>query len=500
MRTTRLTGVRIAGAAAILAIAGAAGAQDVRKLTDHDVATAIEEEIREARGVSINRIDLEVDEGVATLSGTVNNILARDRAVRIARMVRGVRAVVDNIEVRATGRSDGEISSDVSAALAAEPVAEPWEISVSAEDGVVTLAGVVEGFPEKWLAAKVAKGVKGVRGVENNIVVTNVIDRPDDELQTSISKRLAWDVRVDDAKIDVEVSDGAVRLTGAVGSAHERRLAEQMAMIDGVRSVDAEDLEVRPAMSDAMRSSAARASLTDSAVREGVEQAMFYDPRVFSREVDVRAEDGVVTLSGTVETVKEKRAAAQDARNTRGVRRVINNLKVRPPIELGEEEIARNVRNAILRDPFVDRREVEVEVDDGVAYLRGNVDSYFERAQAGDLAARTTGVTEVRNRLDVGYDIFAYSTYHDWDPVLYDLDYDYKIIHQKDDSEIRDEIRSELFWSPFVGADEVNVRVEDGVATLSGTVDSWAEVDAAIENAIEGGAIKVINELRVPRG
>ena len=67
----------------------------------------------------------------------------------------------------------------------------------------------------------------------------------------------------------------------------------------------------------------------------------------------------------------------------------------------------------------------------------------------------------------------------------------------RSDADIREDIESELAWSPFVDANEVTVSVENGVATLTGTVDTWAEYNAARENAYEGGAASVITKLEV---
>ncbi len=57
-----------------------------------------------------------------------------------------------------------------------------------------------------------------------------------------------------------------------------------------------------------------------------------------------------------------------------------------------------------------------------------------------------------------------------------------------------------MFWSPFVDGDKVTVSVDDGVATLSGTVEDWSEHGAAIENARDGGATRVVDRLRVRYG
>ena len=65
------------------------------------------------------------------------------------------------------------------------------------------------------------------------------------------------------------------------------------------------------------------------------------------------------------------------------------------------------------------------------------------------------------------------------------------------DADILEDIRGELFWSPYVDAEEVAVSVHNGVATLKGTVDSYSEMYSALANAYEGGATTVHNELRV---
>ena len=71
------------------------------------------------------------------------------------------------------------------------------------------------------------------------------------------------------------------------------------------------------------------------------------------------------------------------------------------------------------------------------------------------------------------------------------------ITTHKSDWKITENIRDELFWSPFVDADQVTVVVDDGKATLTGQVDSWSEYDAATQNALQGGAVSVDNDLTI---
>ena len=65
------------------------------------------------------------------------------------------------------------------------------------------------------------------------------------------------------------------------------------------------------------------------------------------------------------------------------------------------------------------------------------------------------------------------------------------------DSIIKQEIERELWWSPFVDSDAIDVSVRQGVATLSGTVDTYFEYQTAIENAREGGAKRVEPSLKI---
>jgi osmotically-inducible protein OsmY len=237
-------------------------------------------------------------------------------------------------------------------------------------------------------------------------------------------------------------------------------------------------------------------------IERAVQEAFLYDPRVSSFKVTPEVAGNGVTLilRGTVDNLKAKRAAAQDARNTVGVREVDNLIKVRPTERLSDEKIQDKIRQALLRDPIMEKYDINVKVRSGVAVIYGNVDSFFERSLAENVISKVKGVVMVDNNLMVREDYIPYF----WDPYLddwvvydreqypYDPSYPYK-----DDWKIKADIENELFWSPFVDADDVNVRVDDGEVTLTGTVDSWSEYEAATNNAYEGGAIDVDNELVV---
>lgn len=459
-----------------LAVAGSAipvaGAPD--EIGDEDITRAIEVELIFDDAVSSHLIDVETIDGVVTLSGTVSNLLARERAASIAQSVKNVRSVINEIEVMPVDRADSAMRDDVTTAFVTDPITESWEIDVMVNDGKVTLTGMVDNWAEKRFAERLARGVKGVSEIENNISVSYDTTRPDSEIMAEVEGALEWDPYVDHHLIDVSVDNGKVMLSGTVGSAAEKTRARSDAWLAGARSVDAEDLEVEPWAQGTLERKAETVLKPDSEIREAVKDALLYDPRVVSLTVDVMVENGEVTLDGTVEDLRAKKAAADDARNTVGVWRVENGLRVRPSTSLSDSEIEDRIEAALIRDAIVERYDLGVVVRNRKAYLYGMVDSYYERERAEDVASAVQGVVDVENNLGVDY-TWAW----------------------KNDEEIASDIEDEFFWSVFVDGDDIVVTVEDGVATLSGVVEDWQEYKAAVDNAFDGGARKVRSNLQV---
>jgi osmotically-inducible protein OsmY len=195
---------------------------------------------------------------------------------------------------------------------------------------------------------------------------------------------------------------------------------------------------------------------------------------VFSFEIDVAVDKGVATLRGTVDNLKAKRAAKRDAANTFGIAWVENYIKVRPEIVPPDDKLKHRVSNSLILDPLVERYDLTVVVRNGKVYVYGYVDSFYERFHVDDVISRVMGVAEVQNNVSVNY------------PYLYVTD-----------SRIEREIRKNLLWSTLVDAGDISVSVQNGTATLSGTVDEWREYKAVIDNAFEGGARRVESNIRI---
>jgi osmotically-inducible protein OsmY len=394
------------------------------------------------------------------------------------------------------------IKEDVEQALLTDPATERWEIDVLVDDGVVTLSGTVDSMMEKDLSGRVAKGVAGIKKLNNNLLIESISNRPDREIQAEIKKALRWDTLVDDALIQIAVKDGEVKLKGTVGSAAEKERAWIKAWVAGVDSVDYRGLEVKYWARDEMLRKDKYVSKSEAEIEAAVLDALRYDPRVNISSVLVDVEDGIATLRGSVSDLKQKRAASIDARNVLGVWAVKNRLKIQPASLPGDSLIEANLKSALTSDPVTDQYEIKVVANNGEVYLYGNVDSSFEKARADDVAARQAGVIRVHNFLAVhDRSLATHEPYAD-DWAIHDYDWytDRGDFTPKSDWEILRDIEDELFWSPFVDSDQVEVDVEGGSVELTGTVDTWGERQAAEENAREGGAIHVENNLTVAHG
>lgn len=440
-------------------------------IRDRDITFAVERSLSRDGMVPHDGIDVTTAQGIVTLAGTVPTLFAKEQAVRHAQSIKGVRAVVNTLEVRNSQRTDGEVAQDVSKALVIDPATDSFELSATASDGIVTLKGTVHSVVEKQLAESVIKGVKGVRGIRNEVQIKPTMVRADDEIESDINKRFSNDVYLVDDDLDIQVKDGAVVLSGTVGSALEKSRATTKAYVLGTKSVDDQKVAIKSGQGAQRTEYPHR---TDAQIRRAIKDAFLYDPRVWSFNPEVRVKHGSVILSGIVEDLKAKKAAAADAQNTVGVRVVKNYLKVRPRVRPSDESLLANVRAALSRDPIVDRSQIRASLHGGTVWLYGTADSPAERRRAEDVVSGVMGVTAVKNHLVV----------HDdwtWTP----------------DWEIKSEIEEQLWWSPFVDEEQVGVSVVDGTATLNGVVDNWWERKMATVNAFEGGAKSVRNHLAV---
>lgn len=473
LRKNRTFKTNLIALAVILLLACPLSWSQEAEISDEDINMAIFTKILSDEAVSSHLLNINTEDGIVTLSGSVDHILARDRAISIAQSIKGVRSVIDKMEVKAAGRSDAQLRKEVKEALASDPATDSYKLGVQVHEGIVTLSGTVDSHAERNLCTQVAKSVMGVKGIRNVIEVEYKRVRSDHEIKADIEGRLNSDVRIDNGLITVDVDDGNVSLKGTVGSLKEKFLTEFDAWVAGVKSVDTDGLKIEWWARDRLQVKEMRKP-SDEWIEEAIKDAFFYDPRVMSFKLEVSVQDGVATLMGEVDNLKAKRAAEKDAENTVGVNWVRNYIRVSPGDLRSEPEIAEDVRNALKKDPYVNRFDVSALVINNKVYLYGYVDSNFEKYQAENVASAINGVVDVKNNIKVE-----------------------DLWEGKSDRQIKWNIENRLFWSPYFEDNKIEVEVSNGVAQLTGKVDTWFEYTEAAQKALEGGAREVINKLEV---
>jgi hyperosmotically inducible protein len=145
------------------------------QLEDTAIASKVEAKLTSDPQINPFKIDVDVNEGVVRLSGSVEKPEVRAEAEKLAWDTEGVRDVVNEIKLgeRTLGEriSDGTITAKIKAKLAADPQINPFNINVDTQDQVVTLTGRVKTETARSEAAKLALDTQGVLEVRNHIEV-----------------------------------------------------------------------------------------------------------------------------------------------------------------------------------------------------------------------------------------------------------------------------------------------------------------------------------------
>ena len=218
-------------------------------------------------------------------------------------------------------KTDEQITQDVLAELAWDPAVTVADLTVSTEQGRVTLTGTADTYGTKLEAEDAAYRVGGVRSVDNEIVVNPPAPdvRTDLDIAADIGSALALDYQVPDDRISVSVVNGHVTLTGKVDWYYQKNAAEQdIARIRGVQGLD-----------DKITVKQLRASAAD--IASGIALAFERNAELYDNRIKVTSDDGHVTLSGTVATWSEFAMAEDIAWMSPGVISVTNKIAVRLP-------------------------------------------------------------------------------------------------------------------------------------------------------------------------
>jgi hyperosmotically inducible protein len=224
---------------------------------------------------------------------------------------------------------DAATTSRVRTALLLSKHVSPFDINVQTIQGEVTLEGQVPSEQVKTVAGAIAQDTSGVKQVHNNLGVNPSIERNPDmehfgervadlEIKTLVTDALAKNAELAEKHITTEVKGRTVTLGGTVQTVSQKYTADQIAwQVPGVQGL-ADNLSV----SDAQ----ATPESADDKLSRRVEFELYSTKAIPLKTVQIHADNGIVTLTGTVLSRAEKLLAEKTAKSVEGVRRVVNSL------------------------------------------------------------------------------------------------------------------------------------------------------------------------------
>lgn len=218
-------------------------------------------------------------------------------------------------------QTDSELQASVLRELEWDSRVDHTDIGVTVRHGIVTLTGDVDSWAKRVAAQEAAHRVQGVLDVANDVRVRfdTIGPRSDADIAQVVRDTLDWNVFVPASRIRSTVSDGRITLEGEVDFLAQRDDAEKaISHLAGVRQV-INDIVVK----------APRAFHT-SDVRQAIHDALGRRAARESMRLKIDAQNGLVTISGSVHTWAEKKAAIGAARGTPGVCSVQDNIRIEP--------------------------------------------------------------------------------------------------------------------------------------------------------------------------
>lgn len=238
--------------------------------------------------------------------------------------------------------------------------------------------------------------------------------------EARVETTIALNRSLQNSDIRVRVDGTTAVLEGTVDDELHKMLAEDLAMnVDGIDEVDNE-LEVdeeyaRPAQDGEQRTFAQ--TVEDATTTTAVRSRLLWSRDADGVNTEVETRNGRVTLSGTAESAEAKERAGELARTAWGVNSVVNNITVEPDNRTADADadsdagdaisdawITTKVRSSFLTSRWISGTDIEIETNDGVVELSGELDSESERELAIEVAENIRGVRDVdaRNLTVVG--------------------------------------------------------------------------------------------------
>lgn len=214
---------------------------------------------------------------------------------------------------------------------------------------------------------------------------------------------------------------------------------------------------------------------TDSEIQSDVQEELKWEPYIKSSQIGVAVHNGIVTLTGTVDSYSKKISAEDAVMRVLGVRALANDIEVKiwGDFKRNDTEIAEAVVNALKWDTSLDENRFRIKVKDGWVTLEGEVEWEFQKNKVKNLVKDLTGVIGVTNLIKV-------------------------VSTTPTTQEIKDKIAAALKRNIYYNGGKITVEISENKVTLHGVVRSLQEKYAAANAAWSApGVTEVDNKLEV---
>lgn len=214
--------------------------------------------------------------------------------------------------------------------------------------------------------------------------------KTDEKIQQDVIEQIKWNPQLNASEIGVAVKNGVVTLSGQVDTYQKKLLAEkEVRKVSGVKAI-AEDIHVGLSATN---------KKTDTEIAEAVVNALKWHTSIPHENIQVKVEDGFVTLEGEVEWEFQRESAKNAVVSLAGVRSVINTIKLKGKVT--PDDLKQKIKAAFHRSATIDAGKIEIEVVGAKAILKGKVRSFAEREDAESTAWSAPGILDVENKLEL---------------------------------------------------------------------------------------------------
>jgi len=201
-----------------------------------------------------------------------------------------------------------------------------------------------------------------------------------------------------------------------------------------------------------------------------VSDELFWDPKLDSTAIAVSADDGRVTLRGTVGSLREKREARKAAERVYGVTSVDNKLQVKlmNDAKRADADLRGDVLQALMLDSLVPKT-IDAKVRDGFVTLTGTANWQYQRDEAEFIASNIVGALDVTDEIELKYPTAS-------------------------SGDVQESIKKAFKRNAGLDADDLLISTDNGTVTVEGVVSSWAEHDEAIDAAWAAPGVSSVHD------